>query len=161
MPGIAPEAAIAGMRILYFPPRKCWPVNAGARLRDYQLARQLARRASVTYFGLFDPGEKAHEPENDGLAPPEAIFARSLAFPKAPAYGLWNLLRPCRTHAGDGTELHQPIGLRRAGRSGKGDELRRRPGRGNPSGTVHSRPAHFPRVPASGLRLRTTSSASP
>jgi sugar transferase (PEP-CTERM/EpsH1 system associated) len=81
------------MRILYFSPRKCWPVNAGARLRDYQLARQLARRASVTYFGLFDPGEKAHEPENDGLVPPEAIFERSMLLPKAPAYGLWNLLR--------------------------------------------------------------------
>ena len=81
------------MRILYFSPRKCWPVNAGARLRDYQLARQLARRASVTYFGLFDPGERAHEPENDGLVPPEAIFERSLLLPKPPAYGAWNLLR--------------------------------------------------------------------
>jgi sugar transferase (PEP-CTERM/EpsH1 system associated) len=81
------------MRILYFSPRKCWPVNAGARLRDYQLARQLARRASVTYFGLFDPGEQAHEPENDGLDPPETIFERSLLLPKPPAYGAWNLLR--------------------------------------------------------------------
>ena len=81
------------MRILYFSPRKCWPVNAGARLRDYQLARQLARRASVSYFGLFDPAETAPEPENDGLIPPEAIFERSLVLPKAPAYGVWNLVR--------------------------------------------------------------------
>src|SRR5262245_36103122 len=81
------------MRILYFSPRKCWPVNAGARLRDYQLARQLARRASVTYLGLFDPGDKEHEPENDSLDAPEAIFERSLILPKAPAYGVWNLLR--------------------------------------------------------------------
>ena len=81
------------MRILYFSPRKCWPVNSGARLRDYQLARQLARRASVTYIGLFDPGEQAHEPENDGFDPPEAIFERSLLLPRPSAYKAWNLLR--------------------------------------------------------------------
>ncbi|MEP6714673.1 MAG: glycosyltransferase [Terriglobia bacterium] len=40
------------MRILYFSPRDCWPLTTGARLRDYHLARQLARHADVTYMGF-------------------------------------------------------------------------------------------------------------
>ena len=43
------------MRILYFSSRECWPLNTGARLRDYHLARQLARRATLTYLGLRNP----------------------------------------------------------------------------------------------------------
>jgi len=45
------------MRILYFSSRECWPLNTGARLRDYHFARQLARRAEVTYFGLRNPND--------------------------------------------------------------------------------------------------------
>jgi glycosyltransferase involved in cell wall biosynthesis len=40
------------MRILYFSPRECWPLNTGARLRDYHFARQLGARARVSYLGL-------------------------------------------------------------------------------------------------------------
>lgn len=40
------------MRILYFSSRECWPLNTGARLRDFHFARQLARRADVFYCGL-------------------------------------------------------------------------------------------------------------
>jgi glycosyltransferase involved in cell wall biosynthesis len=45
------------MRILYFSSRECWPLNTGARLRDYHFARQLARRAEVTYYGLRNPND--------------------------------------------------------------------------------------------------------
>ena len=45
------------MRILYFSSRECWPLNTGARLRDYHFARQLARRAEVTYYGLRNPSD--------------------------------------------------------------------------------------------------------
>lgn len=40
------------MRILYFSSRECWPLNTGARLRDYHLAHQLAQYAEVSYLGL-------------------------------------------------------------------------------------------------------------
>ncbi len=43
------------LRILYFSSRECWPLNTGARLRDFHLAAQLARRGEVTYLGLRNP----------------------------------------------------------------------------------------------------------
>src|ERR1700691_945790 len=81
------------MRILYFSPRECWPVNSGARLRDYHLARQLARHASVTFVGLPAPGEPQHEPAGEGLPPPEQVFERILRIPRARAYSPINLVR--------------------------------------------------------------------
>lgn len=81
------------MRILYFSNRECWPVNTGARLRDYHLALQLARRAAVTYFGLCYPGDPVYTEPNDGLAPPETVFERVLIIPKARAFTPVNLLR--------------------------------------------------------------------
>lgn len=57
------------MRILYFSSRECWPLNTGARLRDYHFARQLARRAEVTYYGLRNPNDPplAATPAEAGL----------------------------------------------------------------------------------------------
>jgi glycosyltransferase involved in cell wall biosynthesis len=43
------------LRILYFSSRECWPLNTGARLRDFHLASQLARRGEVVYLGLRNP----------------------------------------------------------------------------------------------------------
>jgi len=57
------------MRILYFAPHQIWPINTGARLRDYQLARQLAARSSVTFVEMRHAGEKQRVPPDDsGLA---------------------------------------------------------------------------------------------
>ena len=42
------------MRVLYFAPKECWPPNTGARLRNYHLARALARNARVTYLAFSD-----------------------------------------------------------------------------------------------------------
>ena len=47
------------MAILYFSPRDCWPVDTGARLRDFHLARELARREPLTYLGFERPGATA------------------------------------------------------------------------------------------------------
>lgn len=81
------------MRILYFAPRKCWPLNSGARLRDYYLARELARRASVTYLGLCYPEEEEYEADDTGITPPETLFERVITIPAARSYGVINLLR--------------------------------------------------------------------
>lgn len=57
------------MKLLYFAPHQIWPVNTGARLRDYQLARQLAARSSVTFVEMRRAKEEPHIPPNDsGLA---------------------------------------------------------------------------------------------
>ncbi len=82
------------MRILYFTSREIWPVNTGARLRDYHLARQLASHASVTLFGLFNPSDpKPPASSNDGLPPPAELFERVIMAPKPPSYGFKNLVR--------------------------------------------------------------------
>ena len=81
------------MRILYFSSRECWPVNSGARLRDYHLARQLAGHASVTHFGLPFADETHNRQTDDDLPPPEQIFERVLRIPKARAYSPLNLVR--------------------------------------------------------------------
>lgn len=61
------------MRILYFSPRECWPLNTGARLRDYHFARELAGRAAVTYLGL-----RSHNDPPPVDPPAESGFERSV-----------------------------------------------------------------------------------
>ena len=57
------------MRLLYFAPHQIWPLNTGARLRDYQLARQLAARSSVIFVEMRNAGEEPRIPPDDsGLA---------------------------------------------------------------------------------------------
>jgi polysaccharide biosynthesis protein PslH len=55
-------------RLLYFAPHQYWPVNSGSRLRDYQLAGQLAARCSVTFVEMRDAGEMPCDaPENSAI----------------------------------------------------------------------------------------------
>jgi sugar transferase (PEP-CTERM/EpsH1 system associated) len=57
------------MRLLYFAPHQIWPLHTGARLRDYQLARQLAARSSVIFVEMPDAREEPRIPPDDsGLA---------------------------------------------------------------------------------------------
>ena len=44
------------MRILFLSPRLCWPLITGARIREYHLARALARQGEVTYVSFIQPG---------------------------------------------------------------------------------------------------------
>jgi glycosyltransferase involved in cell wall biosynthesis len=53
------------MKILFFSPHQIWPINTGGRLRDYQLARQLAARASVTFVQMCHAGKEAQTPPDD------------------------------------------------------------------------------------------------
>jgi glycosyltransferase involved in cell wall biosynthesis len=76
------------MGILYFSSRECWPLNTGARLRDYHLARELARRTRVTYLGLRNPKDPP------SIEPPaDSGFERYLLVEKDPAFTPFNLLR--------------------------------------------------------------------
>jgi glycosyltransferase involved in cell wall biosynthesis len=53
------------LQTLYFAPHGIWPANTGARLRDYQLARQLAARGSVTFVEMCNLGEEHQAPPED------------------------------------------------------------------------------------------------
>lgn len=46
------------MRLLYFAAHQAWPLTSGNRLRDYHQARELAKRASVTFVEMCHPGEQ-------------------------------------------------------------------------------------------------------
>ncbi|HEU4593789.1 MAG TPA: glycosyltransferase, partial [Pyrinomonadaceae bacterium] len=56
-----PESAHdgGGPRVLFFAPRVCWPLDTGAKLRNYHLARETARRGAVTFLSFADEGEGA------------------------------------------------------------------------------------------------------
>jgi polysaccharide biosynthesis protein PslH len=59
------------MRVLQFAPRTCWPLDTGAKLRNYHLARVLAERASVTLLALSDQDQPAisHESPYEQVIP--------------------------------------------------------------------------------------------
>jgi sugar transferase (PEP-CTERM/EpsH1 system associated) len=53
------------MRLLYFSAHQVWPLTSGNRLRDYHLARQLAKRTSVTFVEMCHPGEQRSSAPSD------------------------------------------------------------------------------------------------
>ena len=76
------------MRLLYLATHEPWPLNTGARLRDYHLARELARRATVTFAGVRNEGD-AESPE----PPAEAAFERVVMLTKEPSYTTGKIVR--------------------------------------------------------------------
>jgi glycosyltransferase involved in cell wall biosynthesis len=80
------------MKLLYFAAHQIWPLNTGARLRDFQLARQLATHSSVTFVEMRHAGDEQYIPsadsgfagivtlERDGTYTPSKIL-RGLAGP--------------------------------------------------------------------------------
>lgn len=73
--------------VLYFAPHPVWPINSGARLRDYHLARHLAARCEVTFVEMVPAGEEPRHP------PAESGFTRVLSFNRERAYGLLKIVR--------------------------------------------------------------------
>src|ERR1700730_17363697 len=53
------------MNIMYFATHQFWPINGGARVRDFQLARRLAARCSVTFVEMSHVGEERCRPPDD------------------------------------------------------------------------------------------------
>jgi glycosyltransferase involved in cell wall biosynthesis len=50
------------LRVLHFVPRVPWPLNTGAKLRNYHLARQLARRTQISLLAFSDQAlETSHD----------------------------------------------------------------------------------------------------
>lgn len=52
------------MRVLHFAPRVCWPLDTGAKLRNYHLARVLARQTRVTLLAFNHQDESLPSVEN-------------------------------------------------------------------------------------------------
>lgn len=52
------------MRVLQFAPRVCWPLDTGAKLRNYHLARILSENACVTLLTFQHEGEPDTIPQN-------------------------------------------------------------------------------------------------
>jgi sugar transferase (PEP-CTERM/EpsH1 system associated) len=66
------------MRVLQFAPRICWPLDTGAKLRNYHLARVLSRQARVALLAFTD-----HELSSDSLA---ELYDQVITVPRDSAY---------------------------------------------------------------------------
>jgi sugar transferase (PEP-CTERM/EpsH1 system associated) len=66
------------MRVLQFAPRVCWPLDTGAKLRNYHLARVLALRARVSLLAFTD-----HECLSDTLG---EIYDQVITVARGSAY---------------------------------------------------------------------------
>lgn len=76
------------MRVLYFSLRECWPTDTGARLRDFHLAKGLARNSDLHYLGLIPAKENL-----SGPPPDDSLFRSYTIAAKPPANSLLSLLR--------------------------------------------------------------------
>ncbi len=79
------------MRILYFSPRNFWPLNSGGHLRDYYLARETARYASVSFLGMRNPDESDNASANTQAR--KLGLERLVLVEKGPSYTTWKILR--------------------------------------------------------------------
>jgi len=50
------------MRVLQFAPRACWPLDTGAKLRNFHLARVLAHQTHFSLLAFKDHGERLDQP---------------------------------------------------------------------------------------------------
>ncbi len=77
------------MRVLQFAPRVCWPLDTGAKLRNYHLARVLAQRADVSLLAFDD-----HLPFSAELISAfEKMYKQVVAIPRDSAYTVTKVLR--------------------------------------------------------------------
>lgn len=71
------------MRVLFLSPRQAWPINSGAKLREYHLARQLASEAEVTILSFAA--------ESDALRDGLSFCHHVETVPPPPRYTPWKL----------------------------------------------------------------------
>ena len=75
------------MKLLYFAPHPIAPVDTGARLRDYQLARHLGARSSVTFI------EMRNRSEEQPIFSKTSNLANVVTLDKQPTYTPSKILR--------------------------------------------------------------------
>src|SRR5438270_3008995 len=72
------------MRVLQFAPRVCWPLDTGAKLRNFHLARVLSKATTVTLLAFKENGESPQ------LA---NIYERIVTVPRRGSYSFPKVLR--------------------------------------------------------------------
>jgi polysaccharide biosynthesis protein PslH len=78
------------LRVLHFVPRLCWPLNTGAKLRNYHLARELSRRAKITLLAFSEnDDDRTSSATRDTSASPskpgqDAVRAQQTGFATEP-----------------------------------------------------------------------------
>jgi len=73
------------MRVLQFAPRVCWPLDTGAKLRNYHLARVLAQRADVSLLAFID--------QQQSLANLEEFYQQVITVKRDSAYTFAKMVR--------------------------------------------------------------------
>ena len=73
------------MRVLHFAPRVCWPLDTGAKLRNYHLARVLSEKAEVTLLAFTDAEQSLEQLEK--------FYEQVIAVPRDPGYTLSKIIR--------------------------------------------------------------------
>ena len=73
------------MRVLHFAPRVCWPLDTGAKLRNYHLARVLSEKADVSLLAFTDAEQSLGELEK--------FYEQVIAVPRDPGYTLSKIIR--------------------------------------------------------------------
>lgn len=73
------------MRVLHFAPRVCWPLDTGAKLRNYHLARVLSEQAKVTLLAFTDAEQSLEQLEE--------FYEQVIAVPRDPGYTLSKIIR--------------------------------------------------------------------
>jgi len=74
------------LKILFLCPQPLWPVNTGARLRNFHLANALCAHAEVTILQAVNPADTP-------LAPPPNAFQNVLSALRGKSYSALNVLR--------------------------------------------------------------------
>jgi len=77
------------MRVLQFAPRVCWPLDTGAKLRNYHLARVLAQRADVSLLAFDDHLRLSTEL----ISAFEKMYKQVVAIPRDSAYTSTKIVR--------------------------------------------------------------------
>jgi sugar transferase (PEP-CTERM/EpsH1 system associated) len=73
------------MRVLHFAPRVCWPLDTGAKLRNYHLARILSEKADVALLAFTDAEQSLAELEN--------FYEKVMTVPRDRGYTLSKTIR--------------------------------------------------------------------
>jgi polysaccharide biosynthesis protein PslH len=75
---IALKPDLTNIRILQFASRVCWPLDTGAKLRNYHLARVLSQRANVTLLAFGD--------HHNSITELEKVYERAITVPRRGGY---------------------------------------------------------------------------
>jgi polysaccharide biosynthesis protein PslH len=86
-----------GLRILHFVPKECFPVNTGAKLRNYYFARGLAAKARVTFLSFAENKQNPESPfivsQDKPFAPLESFCERVISVPHKNSYSPGKIIR--------------------------------------------------------------------